>query len=126
MAVARRVRRETARALEEWGITPSQSRALRVIAEAEAVRPSVLASELRITPRSATEVVDALEVRGWIARAPDDTDRRATTLAPTEAGRQLVGRIERARGQAAAKVLDVLSDSDRRTLDEILMKLGDQ
>ena len=70
MALARRVRRAYADALAEWHVTPSQSRALRVLSSrAEGMRPSVLAEELRIAPRSATEVVDALEERGWVARA---------------------------------------------------------
>ncbi len=62
MAAARLVRREYAAALAAWDITPAQSRALRVIASEErGMRPSVLADHLRIAPRSATEVADALE-----------------------------------------------------------------
>lgn len=126
MAAARLIRRETAQELDAWGITPAQSRALRVIASSEPVRPSALAVELRITPRSATEVADALEAHGWIARAADPTDRRATTLALTDAGRLLLRKIEDVRGQAAERVLDVLSDRDRRTLDRILTRLGER
>ena len=37
------------------------------------MRPSVLAERLRIAPRSATEVVDALEARGLVERGPDPT-----------------------------------------------------
>jgi DNA-binding MarR family transcriptional regulator len=126
MAAARLIRRETARELDAWGITPAQSRALRVIASSEPVRLSVLATSLRITPRSATEVADALEAHDWIARSADPTDRRATTLALTAAGRLLLRRIEDVRGQAAERVLDVLSERDRRTLDRILARLGEQ
>jgi len=126
MGVARLIRRETARELDVWGITPAQSRALRAIAASEPVRLSVLASSLRITPRSATEVADALEEHGWIARSADPTDRRATTLALTAAGRLLLRRIEDVRGQAAERVLDVLGERDRRTLDRILTRLGEQ
>lgn len=126
MAAARLIRRETAQELDAWGITPAQSRALKVIASSEPVRPSVLATWLRITPRSATEVADALEEHGWIARSADPTDRRATTLALTDAGRLLLRKIEDVRGQAAERVLDVLGERDRRTLDRILTKLGEQ
>ena len=126
MAAARLIRRETAQDLDAWGITPAQSRALRVIATHEPMRPSVLATWLRITPRSATEVADALEEHGWITRAPDPTDRRATSLALTPAGQVLLHKIEDARGQAAERVLDVLGERDRRTLDRILTTLGEQ
>ncbi len=82
MALARRVRRAHVEALAEWDVTPSQARALRVLAGADGMRPSALADALRIAPRSATEVVDALEERGWVRREPDPTDRRATRWCP--------------------------------------------
>lgn len=126
MAAARRVRREYAAALAEFGTTPSQSRALRVIAADAPVRPSVLAESLHIAPRSATEVADALEQHGWVRRSPDPTDRRATTLAVTDEGHLLLARIDTARREAGERVLGALGDRDRRTLDRILRTLGEQ
>ncbi len=120
MALARRVRRAHLDALAEWQVTPSQSRALRVLARGDGMRPSVLAEELRIAPRSATEVADALEERGWVRRAPDPTDRRATTLTLTDDGRALVARVDDVRRAATERMLDVLTPAQRRTLHEIL------
>ncbi|MDZ5661919.1 MarR family transcriptional regulator [Nocardioides sp. S-58] len=120
LALARRVRRTYAEALAQWHVTPSQSRALRVLERTDGMRPSALADELRIAPRSATEVVDALQDRGWVQRAADPTDRRATTVTLTESGRDLVGRIDDVRRQASEEVLAVLTPAQRRTLHEIL------
>jgi len=121
MALARRVRREHMESLATWDVTPSQARALRVLASREeGMRPSALADELRIAPRSATDVVDGLEARGWVVRAADPTDRRATVLSLTPDGRELVERIEGVRRLASERVLDVLTDAQRRTLHEIL------
>jgi DNA-binding MarR family transcriptional regulator len=121
MALARRVRRAHLDALSAWHVTPSQSRALRVISlEEDGLRPSALADRLRIAPRSATDVVDSLEERGWVRRTPDPTDRRATTLTLTEAGRELVASIDDVRRRASEEVLDVLTGDQRRTLHEIL------
>jgi DNA-binding MarR family transcriptional regulator len=121
MALARRVRRAYADALAEWHVTPSQSRALRVLsARAGGMRPSALAEELRIAPRSATEVVDALEERGWVGRSADPTDRRATLLTLTPDGHALVARIDDVRRDASEQVLGVLSADQRRTLHGIL------
>ena len=50
------------------------------------MRPGALAEHLRIAPRSATEVVDDLQERGLVERAPDPADRRATLVRLTEAG----------------------------------------
>ena len=121
MALARRVRREHMESLATWDVTPSQARALRVLSsDDEGMRPSALADELRIAPRSATDVVDALETRGWVSRAADPTDRRATVLSLTRDGRELVERIEGVRRLASERVLDVLTEAQRRTLHEIL------
>ena len=121
MALARRVRRAHAESLAAWDVTPSQARALRVLSSRdEGMRPSALADELRIAPRSATEVVDGLEARGWVSRAADPTDRRATVLSLTHDGRELVERIEDVRRLASERVLDVLTAAQRRTLHEIL------
>ena len=120
MSLARRVRRAHLDALADWQVTPSQSRALKVLARADGMRPSVLAEELRIAPRSATEVADALEERGWVRRSPDPTDRRATTLTLTDAGRDLVARVDDVRRAASERTLDVLTPAQRRTLHEIL------
>ena len=121
MALARRVRREHAESLATWDVTPSQARALRVLlSRDEGMRPSALADELRIAPRSATDVVDGLEARGWVSRAADPTDRRATVLSLTRDGRELVERIEGVRRLASERVLDVLTEAQRRTLHEIL------
>lgn len=120
MAVARKVRRAHLDALADWQVTPSQARALRVLARADGMRPSVLADELQIAPRSATEVADALEERGWLGRQPDPTDRRATVLTLTGSGRELVGAIEDVRRRASEDVLDVLTPAQRRTLHDIL------
>lgn len=121
MVLARRVRRAYADSLMQWGVTPSQSRALRVLsAHRDGMRPSALAEQLRIAPRSTTEVVDALEDRGWVRRAADPTDRRATTLTLTPAGLDLVGRIDGVRRAASEEVLDVLTEEQRRTLHGIL------
>ncbi|MFC7724487.1 MarR family winged helix-turn-helix transcriptional regulator [Nocardioides sp. GCM10028917] len=120
IALARRVRRAHVEALADWEVTPGQARALRVLTGADAMRPSELADALRIAPRSATEVVDALEQRGWVRREPDPTDRRATRLVPTDDGRQLVERIDDVRREASQRVLDVLTPAQRRTLHQIL------
>ncbi len=121
MALARRVRREHADSLAAWDVTPSQARALRVLSSRDdGMRPTVLADELRIAPRSATDVVDGLEDRGWVARTPDPTDRRATVLTLTSEGRELVARVEGVRRRASERVLDVLTAAQRRSLHEIL------
>lgn len=121
MALARRVRRATLDALAGWGVTPSQSRALRVVGSSDAgMRLSALADSLHIAPRSATEVADALEQRGWVRRSPDPGDRRATLLSLTDAGHALLAEVDVARRTASEDALAVLTPAQRRTLHDIL------
>ena len=127
MAVAHSMRRAFGAALEEYDVTPSQARALRVATaltpEEEPPRLSVLAERLRIAPRSATEVVDALEERGLVERRPDPADRRAALVAATDDGRRLQVLLSEARRASTDDFLSVLSPEDRAELDRILRLL---
>lgn len=126
MTAARSLRRAFGEAMAAYDVTPSQARALRVVAEHGTIRLSVLAERLRIAPRSATEVIDALEARGLVARKPDPADRRATSVVPTEAGTQLREGLESARRTATEQRLAVLDEADRAELDRILRLVVDQ
>ncbi|MEU6137068.1 MarR family transcriptional regulator [Nocardioides sp. NPDC047086] len=126
MAAARTLRRRFGAATARWGITPSQSRALRIVLAAdEPIRLSALAERLHIVPRSATEVVDGLEGHGLVARQPDPADRRAVCVVATEKGVRLGRTIDRVRQEAADEFLAVLPDSDRESLRKILVRLTD-
>ena len=93
--VARRLRHQSREALAPWGVSPSQLRALGVLLRHGAVRSGELAEHLRIAPRSATEVVDALAERGLVERRPDPEDRRATQVVATEAATSSGARCRR-------------------------------
>lgn len=123
---ARSLRRRSGELLADFEITPAQSRALRLIDELEQPRPSELAERLRIAPRSATEVVDALESRSWVSRTRDPHDRRATCLSLTPTGQAVVGQVNAARTAAADEFLARLSTRERTALDSLLRKLMDR
>jgi DNA-binding MarR family transcriptional regulator len=122
-AVARRLRHASIKALAPWQIAPSQSRAISMVAAHGAIRPSELADHLRISPRSATEVVDGLEERGLVRRTADPEDRRATLVTLTEKGRQVSAAVRAARAAEAETIFGRLSASDRAHLRRILGKL---
>lgn len=124
MAVAHALRRRHGSALQEWDLAPGQTRALGAVAELGPARLSALAERLRIAPRSATEVVDALEHRGLVVRGADPADRRATTVSLTPEGRGLLGVVQQARRTASAAFLADLSAADRREFDRILRLLS--
>jgi DNA-binding MarR family transcriptional regulator len=123
-AVARRLRSASMASLSTWDVTPSQMRAIRILTGHEdGVRSSELAHHLHIAPRSATEVVDALEAKGLVQRSPDPTDRRATLVSLTPGGVELSAEVRRARGLESEKLFDRLSKTDRAHLARILRQL---
>jgi DNA-binding MarR family transcriptional regulator len=123
-AVARRLRSASMASLSAWDVTPSQMRTIRMLASRDSgMRSSELAHHLHIAPRSATEVIDALETKGLVARTPDPTDRRATLVSLTPRGVDLVNDVRRARGLESEKLFDRLSRTDRTHLSRILRQL---
>ena len=123
--VARRLRHQSREALAPWGISLSQLRALEVLLRHGPVRSGELADHLRIAPRSATEVVDALADRGLVERRPDPADRRATQVAVTPAGTELGRAVREARASEADRLFDRLDDAERAELARLLRRLTD-
>jgi DNA-binding MarR family transcriptional regulator len=125
MRVARVQRRRFRELLEPWDLSPHHARALMVICAGDGVRLSDLAERLRIAPRSATEVADALQERGLAERTPDPGDRRAVLLRATEEGRRIREEIHAARTADSAELYGRLPAEDQETLARILRALAD-
>ncbi|WP_083769938.1 MarR family winged helix-turn-helix transcriptional regulator [Beutenbergia cavernae] len=126
LAATRAMRRRWGAALEPWGLAPHTSRALRVVCsrdDDDAPRLADIAAALRIAPRSATEVVDALAQRGLVRREPSPSDRRAVVVTATQEGRRVHDAVEAARQASAEEFLAPLSDPDRATLRGLLERL---
>lgn len=122
-AVARQLRHTSAETLAAWDLTPSQARALVTLARHDEMRPGDLARHLRITPRSATEVVDGLAGPGLVERTADPADRRATLLRLTDRGTTTARAIRDARVEETHRFFGRLSDDDRSDLARILATL---
>ena len=122
-SVSRQLRETSQETLAPWDINPSQFRALRVLSHHGAIRLSDLSGRLHIAPRSATEVVDALESRSLVERQPDPSDRRATLVELTGHGNDVLRAIRTARGTEAERVFDRLTPADRDHLARILRQL---
>jgi DNA-binding MarR family transcriptional regulator len=123
--VARQLREKSAETLAPWDITPAHVRALRTLARHGTMRLSELSERLQIAPRTATEVVDALESRDLVRRRADPGDRRATLVEVTEHGADILAEIRSARGTEAGRIFGRLTPADRAELARILTKLRD-
>ena len=138
--LARHLRRGSAIETAHWGLSPHQARALGAIARSEGrgarrrspdaedgisrgLRMGGLAGWLQVTPRSATEVVDALEAQGLVARSADPDDRRAVFVGLTDHGRETAREIRTARKAQTETLLEELNDRDRAQLRTSLLTL---
>jgi DNA-binding MarR family transcriptional regulator len=107
-------------------VTHAQYRVLRTLGNIDhPLRLSELAAKLGIVPRSATSVVDDLESANLLARQPDPHDRRATLVALTPQGTQLLTTLRQARRQVMARQLTRLTPDEQATLIQLLTKLGE-
>lgn len=123
-SVARRLRHSSAETLAPYDLAPSHARALSVLLRHGTMRLSALSDHLHIAPRSATEVVDALESRGLAQRSPDPDDRRATLVSLTAGGSTVGAAIASARADEARRYFGRLSAGDDAHLRRILKALA--
>jgi DNA-binding MarR family transcriptional regulator len=126
MTLAGHIRRSRLAALEPFGLAPHQARAFMIVGRHSRrgdLRPSDLARRLEIAPRSVTEVLDALQDKGLIARRPSATDRRATVLTLTESGRELFARMRQDPAPGEDRMFAALTTDELDQLVDLLRKV---
>ncbi|MGW1883904.1 MarR family winged helix-turn-helix transcriptional regulator [Streptomyces sp. NPDC001970] len=126
LRLTRRLHRIQKLHLEPVGITPAQSRLLRVVAHYDGPpRMADLADRLEVVPRAVTTLVDGLEAGGRVRRVPDPTNRRVVRVELTETGRTTLRELRTARRAAAEDILAPLTADQREVLGGLLTALVD-
>lgn len=105
-------------------LTPSKLRALDLLSEHD-LRVGQLAARIGIDDTTATRLVDRLEVMGLVDRRIEAGDRRATTVALTRAGQELVAGIAAQRQLFFCDVLDGLEPDERAELVRLTAKAAE-
>lgn len=122
----RDVRRSAAASFGPGSQAPGQVRMLRVLQHCDGpLRLGHVASVLDVAPRSVTSKVDAAEADGLVRRIADPTDRRATLIELTDAGRALLDDVSARRHEGVAGRLDRLAPDERTQLLALLRRLAD-
>jgi DNA-binding MarR family transcriptional regulator len=103
-------------------LTGVQAKLLGVVAE-RPVPMNQIATLLKCEPSNITGLVDRLAARGFVTRQPSPTDRRVKLVAATPAGAEVSGKVW-ANLDFAAEPLAALSDEERRTLRDLLRRIG--
>ncbi|MDI3404111.1 MarR family winged helix-turn-helix transcriptional regulator [Streptomyces cavernicola] len=124
LRLARRLHRAQKRHLEPVGLTPGESRLLRLVAHHESPpRMGDLAQGLEVVPRAVTTLVDGLETAGCVRRAPDPENRRVTRIELTPEGHKTLRTLRDARRAAAEDILAPLTAGQREVLGGLLTTL---
>ncbi len=96
---------------------------MRAVLDRGPERMSRIASVVGISPRSLTDLVDALANDGYLRRLADPQDRRSVLIELTASGHEVVRAGRRARLGQAAHVFADLDATERVTLERLLLKL---
>ncbi len=112
----------------QHGISASQWAVLSVLLRADAqgqegLRLMDLGQRLLIRPPSVTGVVQRLTKQGLVRISSSKDDHRVRLVSLTERGRELVRKVRKAHGERVHQVLDVLDESERTTLNELMSRL---
>ena len=111
--------------LKEYGVTPTQYNALRILRGAHPVAMSCKeVGERMVTPvPDVTRLVDRLEKRGLVERARGSEDRRVVEVSITEGGRAVLKRIDQPLARWMNSELASLDDEEIEDLIGLLERL---
>jgi DNA-binding MarR family transcriptional regulator len=118
VALARLSRR--LRKHELAGLTPTQLAALATVERSGPMRLGDLAAAEGIAPSTLTRLVTALEDSGYVRRFADPTDARASTLAITSRGHDMLERLRSETTMVLTESLTLLTAAQRAALAEAL------
>jgi DNA-binding MarR family transcriptional regulator len=107
--------------VREHGLTTLQYTTLSVLGRrGGGLSNAQLARRSYMTPQSMSEVIEALEQRGLIERAPHPSHRRVLPATLTSKGREVLAVCEHAVGALEEEMMRELSAGERATLLEAL------
>ena len=127
-AVARLNRWATVQAQTSFDIPYAQLRLLSLIGQLGPVRITELAQADNCSQPTVTQQIRKLAALGWIDRADDPQDARASLISLSVRGSAAIDQARGARARALAPLLVDLDETDRETLTlaaDLLTRLSD-
>jgi len=104
-------------------ITIPQFIALNIIAKKECPKMSDLSAELGVTLGNMTMMIDRLVKEGFVERKGDPLDRRVVRVCLQMKGRNLIKKANEHKMKSMTRIFSKMSESDRKTLLQIIEKL---
>jgi len=108
------------RRMQQEVLTPSQATVLSLLLDERAWRLSDLASATAVRPPSMTELISRMERQGWLRKMDTAYDRRGVAVMITDEGRTLIHALNRRQVDLIAVRLALLSDEEKRIIEQAL------
>ena len=108
---------------EASNLTYTEYDYLETISEAKAIRLSDLAEQMKVSKPTASNMVRRLENKELLSRKPCQNDRRATYLALSPQGENILLRDRQFYNQLLNELLQTLSEEDRNILQNLLAQV---
>ena len=124
MKAYRSLSRHAALSLEADEIGFSEFTILEALLNKGPLKVNDIGRRINLTSGSITTAVDRLEARGLVKRSADEEDGRARLVSLTAAGKSLITRTFGRHKQRMDAAAVSLTKTERRTLIELLKKLG--
>ena len=109
--------------LDPLEIHPRQARVLKVLDTDQLITQANLGEALGVDRSSMVALCDSLEDQGWMQREVHPDDRRAYALALTDAGREMLVKVQELTHSAESEFLDPLGAHEVATMRAVLDKL---
>jgi DNA-binding MarR family transcriptional regulator len=106
--------------LVERGLTPPRAEVIWLLHQRPAMTQRVLSQALRCTPRNVTDLVDALEHKGLVARVQHPTDRRSTLVSLTSQGEAEATRMQAGHHEVASALFADLPPAELGVFASVL------
>jgi MarR family 2-MHQ and catechol resistance regulon transcriptional repressor len=110
--------------IQPFDLTPSSGLVLGILADfGEPLPPNKIAERLIISRASVTSLLDSLERRGYVRRAPHSTDRRMLLIELTDTGRQVAHDFRLLVHQNQKVWMAVLTEQEQTQLIDTLHRI---
>ncbi len=113
------------RLLRPLGVSAAGGLVLGILRDHGPLPPSELGERLIVTRATVTGVVDSLERRGFVRRAPNPSDRRSVLVEITPKGLDVVGQVRTLIHRHERDWMSVLTEAELDTYIELLHRIQD-
>ncbi|MCZ8518507.1 MULTISPECIES: MarR family winged helix-turn-helix transcriptional regulator [Paenibacillus] len=123
--IGRKLNQSLTLRFQPYDITSEQWSVLNTLTLRDGVNQRELSQRTEKDPTNVTRILDQLERKGWIRRAPHPEDRRAYLIYATDSGRELNRTLAPMEAEMVASLLAAVPPEAERVLREALISIND-